>query len=129
MKTPNKSKSGFRLIIIWSLGFLFAFALFGILFRVVFPIERNLDASEYIDKVFLEIETGYYQSADDEEPAGAIEGGTILFVIDVKNERGLVRPLPTIKPDSIWVPTENYIAYNRENFRQWLLQEERRRHN
>ncbi|TVR15576.1 MAG: hypothetical protein EA391_10555 [Balneolaceae bacterium] len=129
MKDSDKSKSGFRLIIIWSLGFLFAFALFGILFRVVFPIERILGPSEFIDKVFLEDESVYFRSADDEEPAGTIEGGTILFVIDVQNEKSLVRPLPTTKPDSIWVPSGYFIAYNRENFRQWLLEEERKRHN
>ena len=106
-----------------------AFALFGVLFRVVFPIERNLDPSEYIDKVFLDAETGYFRSTDDEEPAGVIEGGTILFVIEVQDEKSLVRPMPTIKPDSIWVSSEYFIAYNRENFRQWLLEEERRRHN
>lgn len=127
--TGQKGNKGFRLILVWSVGLLLAFAIFGVLFRTIFPIERSLDESEYIEQVFVEFETAYYLTAErSEAPAGHFEGGTILFVIGSQDGLSLVRPLATVKPDSVWVTSDTYINYNRESFRQWLIDEERRTH-
>lgn len=127
--TEKKSTSGFKLILLWSLGLLIALAIFGVLFRAVFPLERNLDESEYMEKVFLEYETEFYINHDPGiEPLGVFEGGTILFVVESRDDWNLVRPLPMSKPDSVWVSSNTFISYNQENFRQWLIDEERRRH-
>ncbi|MCC5940593.1 MAG: hypothetical protein JJU37_03560, partial [Balneolaceae bacterium] len=74
MATNKKSTSGFTLILIWSLGLLFAFALVGVFFRIIFPLERNLDQSDYIEQVFLEFDTEYFISSEPgAESAGVFE--------------------------------------------------------
>ena len=102
---------------------------FGLLYRVVMPIERYLDEDEYIAKVFVEFETvAWKSSATEATAAGAFDGGSVLYVIREDSNRVMVRPFTISGLDSVWVNVSDIITYSSDRYRIWQYEEERRKY-
>ena len=102
---------------------------FGLLYRVVMPIERYPAEDEFIKRVFVEFETVAWQSSTpDAEAAGAFDGGSILYIIREDSSRAMVRPFIVSGLDSVWVDRSELTEYTPERYREWQYEEERRKY-
>ena len=113
----------------WSLAMFFAAIAFGLLYRIIMPIERYPSDDEYIERVFVEFETVAWQSNQEgAAAAGAFEGGSILYVIQEDSARAMVRPFIVSGLDSVWVDISELKKYTPEQYREWQYEEERRKY-
>ena len=125
-KGDNKA---FKQIMTWSLAMFFVAIAFGLLYRIIMPIERHPADDEYIERVFVEFETVAWQSnQENAAAAGAFEGGSLLYVIKEDSARAMVRPFIVSGLDSVWVDKSELILYTPEQYREWQYQEERRKY-
>lgn len=93
------------------------------------PIERYLDGSEYIERVFVEFETtAWHSNQHNSDAAGLFDGGSILYVIKEDSIRVMVRPFIVSGLDSVWVNRTETISYTPERYRVWQYEEERRKY-
>ncbi|PWN07684.1 hypothetical protein [Rhodohalobacter mucosus] len=125
-KGDNKA---FKQIMTWSLAMFFAAIVFGLLYRIIMPIERYPADDQFIEKVFVEFETVAWQSnREDADAAGAFEGGSILYVIREDSARAMVRPFIVSGLDSVWVEKNELTEYTPDKYREWQYEEERRKY-
>ena len=102
---------------------------FGLLYRIIMPIERYPADDEFIERVFVEFETVAWQSSqEDAAAAGAFDGGSILYVIREDSARAMVRPFIVSPLDSVWIDKNILIEYTPERYREWQYEEERRKY-
>ncbi len=128
-KPTSSSNSGFKLIMKWSFIMLIIAIATGYAYRLIMPVELHLDETEYEQRVFTEYETAVTKSASDSsEVEGLFEGGSILYVLEEKNQKYLVRPYAVSALDSVWVPIDSVTPYSEENYRRWQYEEERRKY-
>lgn len=120
-------KSGFKLILKWSLIMLVLFTVLGIFQRIASPVERHLENDEYLSKIFLGTETDAWNAAGpDATVATLFEPGTILYVISEDRLRVQVRPFLRSLPDSVWIDPENAFLYEEEIYHDWMKDLDRR---
>lgn len=126
---PGGSNTGFKLVMKWSIIMLIIAIVTGYAYRLIMPVELHLDESEYEQRVFTEYETLVTRSASDSsEVEGLFEGGSILYVLEEKNQKYLVRPYAVSVLDSVWVPVDSVTPYSEESYRRWQYEEERRKY-
>ena len=102
---------------------------FGLLYRIIMPIERHLDENEYIDRVFVEFETTAWNSSQDNaSPLGTFDGGSILYIVEKDSIRSMVRPFIISGLDSVWVNSDELIIYTPDRYETWQYEEERRKY-
>lgn len=125
----SDSNQPFKWILGVSFLMLFIFMLFGFLHRWISPVERDLEESEYIEKVFVENETEVWDdSPDNANKLGTFEGGSVLFVIKESGNRIQVRPKIVSALDSVWIDRSHVILYADDVYREWQYAEERRKY-
>ncbi|MGA1464234.1 MAG: hypothetical protein ACO363_00675 [Balneolaceae bacterium] len=105
----------------------------GFLYRIIMPVERYMDESEYQMRVFTEFETDVYASPDPDAPVfGTFEGGSVLYVIGADtasaSPRYLVRPFTVSGLDSVWIDAGAVTEYTKEEYRRWQYEEEIRKY-
>ena len=105
----------------------------GFLYRIIMPVERYMDESEYQMRVFTEFETDVYASPEPDAPVfGTFEGGSILYVIGTDtasaSPRYLVRPFTVSGLDSVWIDAGAVTEYTKEEYRRWQYEEEIRKY-
>lgn len=125
-KGDNKA---FKQIMTWSLAMFFVAIAFGLLYRIIMPIERYPADDDFIERVFVEFETVAWQlSQEGAAAAGVFDGGSILYVIQEDSARAMVRPFIVSGLDSVWVDNSELIEYTPERYREWQYEEERRKY-
>ncbi|MDX1591554.1 MAG: hypothetical protein R3283_06315 [Balneolaceae bacterium] len=125
-KEDNKA---FKQILTWSLAMFVVAIVFGLLYRIIMPIERHLGEDEYIDRVFVEFETTAWNSNhDNASPLGTFDGGSILYVVEKDSSRSMVRPFIISALDSVWVNSDELIIYTPDRYKNWQYEEERRKY-
>ncbi len=123
------NNQAFGLVLKWSGVMLVVAILFGLMYRLINPVELHLDEEEYIEKVFVEEETqAWSQPAGDSTLIGTYDAGSILYVIDEQDDFLMVRPFIVSKVDSVWISTEDTTHYSQPVYEQWLYEQERRRY-
>ncbi|TVQ68031.1 MAG: hypothetical protein EA360_00845 [Balneolaceae bacterium] len=128
VSNPAHQNRAFRQIVGWSVFMLVVFILFGLLHRVVSPVERHLSEDEYISRVFVEFEAvAYSGTGDEDQPAGLFDGGSVLYVVAEDSLRFQVRPFAISRLDSVWVNRGDVLDYTPEAYRQWQYEEEIRK--
>lgn len=105
----------------------------GFLYRIIMPVERYMDESEYQMRVFTEFESNVYASPDPGAPVfGTFEGGSVLYVIGADtasaSTRYLVRPFTVSGLDSVWIDAGAVTEYTKEEYRRWQYEEEIRKY-
>jgi len=105
----------------------------GFLYRIIMPVERYMDESEYQMRVFTEFEADVYASPDPDAPVfGTFEGGSVLYVIGADtasaSPRYLVRPFTVSGLDSVWIDAGAVTEYTKEEYRRWQYEEEIRKY-
>ena len=129
-KQTSEKPGAFRLVMIWSGIIFFVAILFGLLYRVIYPIELHLDEDKFMYRVFVETETSAWQKpAVHSTLVGIYNAGSILYVIDENEEYILVRPFIISKVDSVWVPKDSTSIYTDTDYERYLYEEERKRYN
>lgn len=124
----NDQNRAFRRIVGWSVLMLVVFIVFGLLHRIISPVERHLSEDEYISRVFVEFEAAAWSGVEEDAPArGLFEGGSVLYVIQEDSLRVLVRPFAVSGLDSVWVNRSDVLTYTPEAYRQWQYEEEIRK--
>ena len=131
MNEPEDSKdstSAFRLVMIWSGIVFFVAIFFGLIYRVIYPVELHLNEDEYRMRVFVEQETHAWEEPDtSSDLVGIYDKGSILYVLEEENEFYMVRPFIISKVDSVWVIKDSTSVYTQQNYENWLYEEERRK--
>lgn len=122
------STRAFRLVMIWSGIIFFVAIFFGLIYRVIYPVELYLNEDEYTMRVFVEKETHAWEEPDmNSDLVGIYDKGSILYVIDEENEYYMVRPFIVSKVDSVWVMKDSTTTYSIEDYERWLYEEERQK--
>ena len=115
------------MILKWSLIMLVLFTALGIFQRIASPVERHLEEDEYLNKIFLGVETDAWNAAGpDATVATLFEPGTILYVISEDSLRIQVRPFLRSQPDSVWIDPEHAYLYDEDVYRDWMKDLDRR---
>lgn len=124
-KNSNKY-SAFKLTVVSSVILFAVFIMIGFLFRWVSPTELNLDQSKYEEMAFVTERTEVWnQIPVNEPPSGMFEPGSILYVVEMREEWALIRPLRVSGLDSVWVNTSGLSLYEEEIYKEWARQYER----
>jgi hypothetical protein len=129
----SSSNAAFTQILKWSGTMLVVAIALGFLYRIIMPVERYMDESEYQMRVFTEFEADVYASPDPDAPVfGTFEGGSILYVIGTDtasaSPRYLVRPFTVSGLDSVWIDAGAVTEYTKEEYRRWQYEEEIRKY-
>lgn len=129
----SSSNTAFMQIIKWSGAMLVVAITLGFLYRIIMPVERHMDESEYQMRVFTEFESNVYESSDPGAPVfGTFEGGSVLYVIGTDtasaSTRYLVRPFTVSGLDSVWIDAVDVTEYTSEEYRRWQYEEEIRKY-
>lgn len=102
---------------------------FGLMYRIIMPIERHLSENEYVNRVFVEFETvAWHTNQADAAAAGTFDGGSILYVIKEDIDRVMVRPFIISGLDSVWIDKSDIVQYSESRYRIWQYEEERRKY-
>lgn len=122
------STRAFRLVMLWSGIIFIAAIIFGLIYRIIYPVELHLDEDQYIKQVFVETETKAFQHPDEQSNLiGTYDAGSILYVMEEAEDYYMVRPFIVSKVDSVWVVKDSTSTYTQESYERWLYEEERRK--